>query len=189
MDYRFSEWPDDTSPSTIIEAATVSCVLSMRDKHDSISWIHGATTARIKFLMENPGYFNCFNALRLATGRTKEMRWESFMMEYGRKMFVHDAIAQFPFPFVFQICGNVKPGFASPIAHEVIHAGLIVGKDPEGNPVVFDKLCAREPKIHSWFEVEKEYFGKPLEDVWPEYVTFFPLEELPFDTDFDPGEF
>ncbi len=159
-----------------------------KDVGTVVAEFSGDIATRIRQLffdsLYNNHYFNCYSAVRFVAGRTKDRCWETFMPEQGNKLYVNDALQQFTIPFVFQICGLARifdeQSKEEIMRHQVIHAGLIIGSDTNGIPVVLDKDCARNLHIRRWPSVEGQYFGSSYKEIRPEYVTCSEMMDLPW---------
>jgi hypothetical protein len=171
-------WPEDAEGTLTLD------VMDVRNA-ERIARLQGDLAARIFLLMRETeaGHiprerYNCFNAVRYVLARTPWHEWEREMPEQGRKMDVQQALLQLPAPFVFQIVGGYSApdasGFQLVPKYGALHAGLVLGADRSGEPVVFEKDTRRMPEVRVWEDTRMKYFDVCRAD----YTTCFPPEEL-----------
>jgi hypothetical protein len=91
---------------------------------------------------------------------------------------VHDAVHTMSLPFVFQVCGNIGYGEEIYARDVVLHAGLVCGIE-NGEPVVFEKVCARSPRIVPFTVSNDLYFvDKSDPQCRAQYVHCASIEEV-----------
>ncbi len=122
--------------------------------------------------------YNCFGALRFALGKVCIPNYPCEMPRVGVPTYVHDAVHTMPLPFVFQVCGNIGNGQDVYARDVVLHAGLVCGIE-NGEPVVFEKVCARSPRIVPFTVSNDLYFvDKSDPQCRAQYVLCAPVNKV-----------
>lgn len=175
-----AEIPDNL-PADVLShprSAVSTLTLSEQATKHRVAHLSGAIVLRMLWLLRQyqeggiqAHRFNCYSAAKFLLGSTGALRWEDSMEEQGEQQYVHDAVRHMTSPFLFQICGKYFPT-KHVSQHGVLHAGLVLGANSAGEPIVLDKDCHRALRLGPWSNVWPTYFKYRRDpDIFAEYVT------------------
>lgn len=106
--------------------------------------------------------YNCFGLVEFVTGVTDNLAYRPVAMEVGECMSIEVALRRFALPFVFQLNGLFQDE-----NNGVVHTGLVIGNDVDGDIEVFHKIGRDHPAERTqWTKIKERYADTRLSAEW-----------------------